>query len=196
MRITADAKESTRRKILEVSQDLFRTAGFEATTTRDIASAAEIATGTLFNYFSTKEAIVAALATEALQRLPARHKDQPAESLNEALFHLIASGLRLLKPYRNFLTPVLELTFSPLARTGTGDSLRADHMEQVVSLGRHYGLEARLTPVAMQLYWSLYLGVLSFWVNDASPKQEDTLALLDQSLEMFVGWLDRPGSAS
>jgi hypothetical protein len=26
--------------------------------------------------------------------------------------------------------------------------------------------------------------------QDKSPKQEETLALLDQSLEMFVGWLE------
>ena len=35
-------------------------------------------------------------------------------------------------------------------------------------------------------------GVLAFWSKDASPKQEDTLALLDQSLAMFVGWLTSP----
>jgi hypothetical protein len=35
----------------------------------------------------------------------------------------------------------------------------------------------------------LYTGVLAFWAGDKSPKQEDTLALLDQSLTMFVGWL-------
>jgi hypothetical protein len=39
------------------------------------------------------------------------------------------------------------------------------------------------------LYWTLYTGVLAFWSKDASPRQEDTLALLDQSLAMFVGWL-------
>jgi hypothetical protein len=31
--------------------------------------------------------------------------------------------------------------------------------------------------------------VLVFWANDKSPKQEDTLALIDDSLSMFVGWL-------
>jgi hypothetical protein len=35
----------------------------------------------------------------------------------------------------------------------------------------------------------LYIGVLAFWAADKSPKQEDTLALLDQSLAMFVAWL-------
>jgi hypothetical protein len=36
----------------------------------------------------------------------------------------------------------------------------------------------------------LYLGVLSSWTKDTSPKQEDTLALLDQSMAMFANWLE------
>ena len=51
MRITAEEKDATRRRILDAAVQLFRTRGFEATTTRDIADAAGIATGTLFNYF-------------------------------------------------------------------------------------------------------------------------------------------------
>ena len=66
MRITAAEKNATRKRILEAATKLFRTRGFEATTTRDVAVAAEIATGTLFNYFATKEAIVATLAEESL----------------------------------------------------------------------------------------------------------------------------------
>ncbi len=54
-----------------------------------------------------------------------------------------------------------------------------------------------LSAIALQLYWTLYTGVLTFWSDDKSPHQEDTLALLDQSLQMFVAWLgprgDRPG---
>ena len=40
------------------------------------------------------------------------------------------------------------------------------------------------------MYWLLYTGVLAFWTKDASVKQEDTLALLDQSMKMFVAWLN------
>ncbi len=39
------------------------------------------------------------------------------------------------------------------------------------------------------LYWTLYVGVLSFSAHDPSPNQEDTLAVLDQSLRAFVSIL-------
>ena len=65
MRITIEEKNATRQRIIQAAVALFRTGGFEATTTRDIARASEIATGTLFNYFDTKEAIVSALLGSA-----------------------------------------------------------------------------------------------------------------------------------
>jgi hypothetical protein len=54
-----------------------------------------------------------------------------------------------------------------------------------------HGLGGVLTAHALQLYWTLYTGVVAFWARDRSPKQEDTLALLDESIEMFVLWLTR-----
>ena len=192
MRVTAETKKATRQKILDAAQALFRTTGYESTTTRDIARAAGIATGTLFNYFPTKEAIVTGLIVDSQSRSAHGSHSEPHESLEEALFAHTAAGLRVLKPYRKYLTPVLDTALSPLAesnRNDVGQSLRTDHLETVVELARQHKLEAALSPVALQMYWTLYLGVLSFWTSDKSPKQEDTLALLDQSLAMFVSWL-------
>ena len=52
-----------------------------------------------------------------------------------------------------------------------------------------HGFPAPLAAVTMQLYWTLYLGVFAYWAADDSPGQEDTLALLDQSLKLFVASL-------
>jgi len=38
--------------------DLFRERGYDATTVEEIAQAAEVAKGTFFNYFPTKEAVL------------------------------------------------------------------------------------------------------------------------------------------
>lgn len=198
MRITADEKAATRVKILAAAAELFKSQGFEATTTRDIARAAGIASGTLFNYFAAKEGVVAALAAEALAKARAEFATQePGETLEESLFALCAAEMRRLKPLRKLLAPLLERSFSPLpARQLDGeDALRADHLEAVSEICRRHG-RGELSPVAWQLYWTLYTGALAFWAADSSPKQEDTLALLDESLAMFVAWLgDESGSA-
>src|SRR5688572_19520902 len=179
MRITAEAKQATRERIVEAALDLFRRQGFEATTTRDIAQAAGTATGTLFNYFATKEAIVAGLAAESLAKARADFARRPIEgALEEQLFALLAAELRQLKPLRKLLRPLLETALSPLAaahNNEAGEALRTDHLDLVAGIDRQCGL-GEASPTALQMYWALYLGVLAFWATDTSPKQEDTLA--------------------
>jgi AcrR family transcriptional regulator len=191
MRVTADEKDATRRRILDSAVRLFKAQGFEATTTREIAAAAEIATGTLFNYFANKEAIVASVADESLASARGAFDHHAnAATLEEALFSLVAAELRQLKPLRKFIVPLLETTLSPLstARSAGSDSPRAAHLEIVAGLARQRGL-GELSALALQMYWTLYTGVLAFWAGDKSPKQEDTLALLDESMGMFASWL-------
>ncbi len=195
MRVTADTKLATRGRILEAARELFVRTGFEAATTRDIASAAGIATGTLFNYFPTKEAIAVALAAQAME-LAHRDFEAPGhrdrETLAEDLFALVAAELRRLKPLRKFLRPVLEQALSPMVRgeiSPEGELIRLGHLElaERAIAGRFPSLA--LSPVVLSLYWTLYTGILAFWVGDTSPRQEDTLAVIDHYLRAFAGSL-------
>ena len=199
MRVTAETKAATRQRILEAARQLLAAKGFEASTTRDIADAAGIASGTLFNYFTTKETILASLAAEALagaHREPAGDT-AAAGPFEEDLFALVMAGLRALRPLRKHLSVLVATALSPLAAAPADgdDSLRLAHLEAVAELAKKHGL-GELGSLALQLYWTLYTGVLLFWANDRSPKQEDTLALLDQSLAMFTGWLESEGGTA
>jgi len=55
---TERKKEETRQKVISVALQLFRQNGLDATTMEQIAEAADIAKGTLYNYFPAKEAII------------------------------------------------------------------------------------------------------------------------------------------
>lgn len=196
MRITSAAKDATRKRIVQAAQKLFAQQGFEATTTRDIARHAQIAAGTLFNYFPSKESIVDCLIGEACASAEDKFSatvdaSDERSTLEEELFAHVAAVLRALKPYRKYVSAVLDTSFSPVA-SDTPDSrrtLRSTHLEMVLQIASRYGQQEAVSAIALHLYWTLYTGVLAFWTNDISPRQEDTLALLDQSLSMFVGWL-------
>jgi AcrR family transcriptional regulator len=192
MRVTAETKIETRRRILEAAEQLFAAGGYEASTTRDLADAAGIANGTLFNYFASKEAILAALVAEAAAGIHADFEKRSQEhgSFEEGLFAFVAAGLRKLKPWRKHLPVLLETLLNPLTVAPAEDAaaMRLCHLETVAQLAKQHGL-GDVPAVALQLYWTLYIGVLMFWAQDRSPKQEDTLALLDSSLAMFTGWL-------
>jgi len=195
MRITAEEKQRTRDRILKTGRALFRERGFDATTTRDVAEAAGIATGTLFNYFPNKEALAMELLDEGLVAGERRFRRllRGGESLEEELFAHVAAELRELKPSRTFAGPVFETAFSPFGRSDlarAGEEARVRHLECVGEILVRHGVARDAGSVAFHLYWTLYLGVLAFWSTDASRRQEDTLAVLDQSMRLFVGGLD------
>ena len=68
------------------------------------------------------------------------------------------------------------------------DETLRGYMENVSELITRHGPNGGQPPtvITLHLFWTLLLGVLSYWAQDPSPQQEDTLVLLDQSLRMFV----------
>src|SRR5262245_49652894 len=193
MRVTAQTKLETDNTIRAAARKLFARRGFDETSTRQIAAAAGIATGTLYNYYPTKEALALDLiATDLAEALAEFRALPPAPTLAESLFALVATGLRRLAPLRPAVGGVLESGLSPFtaaAPSSPAARLRTDQLDAAAAV-----LSAGGIPdpgiIAMHLYWTLYLGILSFWAADASPNQEDTLALLDQAMRMFVGNLE------
>jgi AcrR family transcriptional regulator len=65
-------KAATRELILRTGMKLFARYGIDAVTVDQIADAADVGKGTLYNYFPTKEAIVVAFLADADQRIQRR----------------------------------------------------------------------------------------------------------------------------
>ena len=194
MRVTASTKETTRAKILEVATELFNSNGFDATTSRDLAAAAGIAAGTIFNYFSSKEAIVLQLITDALEDSEQvfLRRSKPTATLEEDLYLHISTGLRQLLPVKTYAAPAFEAFLGPdssFEEDSQPELIRRAHLEVVSGLLEKHGMAEPPSAMQLQMYWLLYTGVLNYWVKDLSRKQEDTLALLDQSVKMFVNWI-------
>jgi AcrR family transcriptional regulator len=62
-------KQETRQRLIESAWDLFQERGYDHTTVADITEAADVAKGTFFNYFATKEAIVDRIAVWRIELL-------------------------------------------------------------------------------------------------------------------------------
>src|SRR5437667_8203029 len=200
MRVTTETKEATRQAILDATRTLLVERGWERVATRDIAAEAGVGNGTLFNYFPTKEAIVAVLVAEALRtaavsaagakasrlRGGGTPPGQPARTpaVQEQVYALIAAGLRQLRRYRAFLPFVLGSILT------NSDWLKNEHLEQIERI-----FARALPPMHRHLYWSLYSGVLTFWVSDDSPRQVETLAFIDHSVALFCASLSKEGGS-
>ncbi|MDU0458948.1 MAG: TetR/AcrR family transcriptional regulator [Geobacteraceae bacterium] len=199
MRISEQAKQENRSRILDKAAEIFNSKGFEDSTTRDIALAAGLAAGTIFNYFPSKETLAMTMVSEALVqgREDYLRRCTGGEDLAEELFLFVASGLRRLRPLRPFLGPVLERSLSPFPRKTVcqeGETARQEHLAAVQAILARHGFAEAPDYVAMTMYWSLYLGILAFWSNDTSPNQEASQALIDYSIRMFVHLISGSGA--
>jgi AcrR family transcriptional regulator len=90
-------RAETRARLLAAARKLFAAQGFEPTTIRDIAGDADTALGSFYNYFRTKDEVLAALMEETLaEQLTLlerrrRHVDDVAECVSIAHRHLLAA---------------------------------------------------------------------------------------------------------
>jgi len=88
-------KARTRSALLGAARRLFASKGFEATTIAEIAEEADVAIGSFYNYFRTKDDLLAGILeealTEQLRRLEARRVgvEDPAELVSIAHRHLL-----------------------------------------------------------------------------------------------------------
>jgi AcrR family transcriptional regulator len=107
-------KADTRARIVEAAIGLFGVRGIEAVTVDEIAAAADVGKGTVYNYFGAKEDIIVAFLVELdrkaltnMARLPA-----PGMSVAEALDAAAWSLLEEKPPYRAFVRAFLARTFA------------------------------------------------------------------------------------
>ena len=204
MRVTAAAQRATRNRILDAGQALLSQSAFEDVTTRQLSSAAGIASGTLFNYFPSKEALAATLLERALSEptdpdvlrvashVPCARGD---ESLAEDLFALTLSTMRAWKPLRRVVGPIVASSLGPYS-VHNDESPLARLRLRVMNSVRETIVAHRVPfgddPISAHLFWTLYLGVLAFWANDETAHQEDTLILVDHSMRLFASSLPEP----
>src|SRR5947199_6095009 len=84
-------REKTRAKLLDAAKRVMAGKGVEGTTIAEIAAAADVAPGTFYNYFTTREEILDAVAAgliEEFRRVMAaiqRTVDDPAERISVAI---------------------------------------------------------------------------------------------------------------
>jgi AcrR family transcriptional regulator len=91
VRVTAEAKEATRAKLLTAAAEEFARAGFERASVDVISLAAGYSKGTIYNYFPSKEELFLAVVEEALAQAAATRPAPPHSSAWERLTAVLDS---------------------------------------------------------------------------------------------------------
>jgi AcrR family transcriptional regulator len=139
--LRARQKRLRHERILDAAMLLFREAGYDAVRTEDIAAAAEVSVGTLYNYFENKGDLLLALVTleveEVLEQGAAVVANPPpaiAEALNALIFgYYDHSNTYLTKElWRQALALTIQAAETPFSQRFT--ALDRSLTEQVTAL--------------------------------------------------------------
>jgi len=187
--------EKTKALILERALEMFREAGFEAATIRDIAKSAKVATGATYYYFPSKEAIVAAYYNhvQATHEAKVRELILGTTDLRERLGIVIHSKLDILKDDRKFLGALFRYAGEPdhpLSVFGKGTTSQRAHS---VGIFREALVDVEVSDELRQLLpwalWMMHLGAILFFIYDESAEQRRTRTLVNGVLDLVAQFL-------
>jgi len=192
--------DETRTRILAAAIDLFRRQGFEATTMREIAASAGMATGAAYYYFDSKDAIVLAFYGQAqdemdplLEEALASHGD-----LKSRVGALLDVKLKYFEPNRPLLGTLAAHADPAHPLSPFSEQTRAIRERDVRYFER--ALEQSKTRITDDLkphlpgiLWMYQMGIILFWIYDRSEGQQRTRALIDKSLAVVVRLIQLSG---
>lgn len=191
-------KEATRQRILKTALRLFSESGFEKPTVEEIAAAADVGKGTIYNYFRTKEDILVAFMSQQEERVQERvrrhlKRDLAAISLLTLYLH---EHFRLKRPYREFtrvflsqvilrgteIAPYIEAMQPAVDKTlrSLFESLRArGHMRKDVDIDE-----------AILAFKTMHLGISAVWaMRNGDNREIDKLCA--NNVRLFCRGLER-----
>lgn len=194
-------KRAKLERIKHAARTLFSRRGFDATTTRAIASAADIGAGTLFLYAGSKEDLLVLIFREevgaAVDRAVAT---VPAGPLLEQIMHVFSAMIT-----HHGANPALarifvkELPFVEDARHGVADFIRKlfTAMTELIERAKSRG-EIRADVVSWQLaenLFALFFQRLQQWLSGRKPRSAGIRSRVRTALELQLMGL-RPTRAT
>ena len=192
-------KRDKRERLIRAARELFRTKGFEATTTGEIAEAAAVSKGTLFFHAKSKEALLVMMFQEevgqAIDRAFAKVPDAPfIDQLVYVFEVMLRQNLHDLELARIF---VKELAFVRGERQGI--DVVMEHLfgklGALIERAKDRGEVARDIDSALLGYnlFALYFVFLMLWLGEDPPAVPRRRPSLREILELQIsGVLNSP----
>ena len=188
-----EARETTRRAILDAALDLFITHGYGQVSIRNIAARVEYSPGAIYGYFTSKDEIFYALAEEGLRGLGASERadvpgPDPIEDVRASAWRLYAFSRdqpqyfalvfldrqvpRVSQEYERFAF-ISEMRNRALAR-----------VERCVAEGLFPA--TTYAEVALRLLWSPIVGIAALRLSQRLPDGVDIDALVLDAIDTTI----------
>jgi AcrR family transcriptional regulator len=190
-------KRDKRERLIRAARELFRTKGFEATTTSEIAEAADVAKGTLFFHAKSKEALLVMMFQEEVgDAIERAFAEVPEASFLDQLVHvfdvMLRQNLRDVGLARIF---VKELAFVSGERHGIDLVMTGlfEKLSTLIESAKECGEVAKEVDSALLGYnlFALYFVFLMLWLGSGAQSPEERRPSLRQMLELQLRGVSR-----
>ncbi len=187
------ARQDKERRIREAALTLFLEKGYEQTTTKEIAEAADVATGTLFLYVQDKPELLALIFQErisaavdkAFARLPGHRP------LIDQLLHVFGALFDVYRPMPDLAREFVKAQFFVRGGKMFDEStrFRDSFQARMIPLFEAEQAAGRLgtdypAPFVARMAFSLYFNALSAWLHGAADFKTARTSLLRSFLEI------------
>ena len=184
----------TRGHILETALRLFRERGYDGTTMRGIATAADVSLGSTYYYFKSKEHLIQAF----YERSHAEHLVacvdvlESETDLERRLLHVLNSKIETSAPFKRFAVQLFktaadpESPLSPFSTESMPVRREATELMELVVTGSSTKVSPELAKELPNLLWLYLMAVILFWIHDDSEGCARTYKLIDRTAELVV----------
>lgn len=175
-----------RRRVLDAALSLAARGGFDAVQMRDVANEADVALGTVYRYFSSKERLLLEANVEGVDDLARRLLDQPPKGATPA-----ARVIDVLRRANKSLLRHPEATAAMVRAVGSARTEDADAVERVresmtaiITAAMHEGTPSPRDLAVARVLQQVWLSSLVGWVGgvDASDRVSEDLEIAARML--------------
>jgi len=183
----------TRQKILDAALLLFTEKGYEKATMRQIAMQADMAPGSIYHHFPTKEHIVQtfydgiheehaqACVTILLSEIKLEHRlravirkkiqlAEPFKKVSGVLFRVASDPQNPLSPFSAHSSPTREKSLALFRQLVSGSSAKLTEDVRVI---------------LADYLWLYQMGIILYWIHDNSENSQKTFRLIDRTVRLI-----------
>jgi AcrR family transcriptional regulator len=185
-------REETKQKIYRTALVLFQRDGYEKTTMRKIAKETKVSLGLTYYHFQSKEDLVLEFykgSQKELKRLCEAHFKTTKDFKTRYKF-IITTQLELFFSHKKFLQVLARHAgdpndpLSPFSQESEGLREEAVGIIRQAMVSSNAKLREDLSKVLPDLLWMQQMGILFYWLTDASKSFQNTKLMIHDSLDL------------
>ena len=185
--------EQTKARIVDVALELFLANGFEGTTMRAIAKAADVSVGNAYYYFDSKEHLIQEYygRIQQMHAAAVRPVLDSERGLQERLLGVVRAHIDVIEPYHDFAAVLFKSAADPKSPLSPFSPESSDARDRSLAIftelveGSDAKIAKDLRAELPELLWLYQLGVVLYWVHDDSRRTERTYTLIERTVPLI-----------